>query len=225
MYSFVKKFFICFSLCIPFNVFGYDNCLRFKYDVDIDINNPTKDIVNIAGSDEVLSGKLGYTISKIAYEYRLILVPVRVDNGYCVSLRGIDIDVFFPEFNIVIDKRLKPDTCSYNIVLNHEQDHVKVHKKVLNDNIDGIRRALIDAVKNSVKPVFVETLDNQEDIQQNMIKSIEKYKSVVQVQDKISKLLEEENKKIDTRGDDYQVWKCKEFYEEMVKYGENIRID
>lgn len=225
MFNFVKNFFVYFMFFVPFASFGYDNCLRFKYDVDVDINNPEKEVVNISSSDEVLVGKLGYTISKIAYEYRLILVPIRVDDGYCVSLRGIDIDVFFPEFKIVIDKRLKPKTCSYDVVLKHEKDHMNVHKKVLNDNIADVKRALVSAVKNAIKPVFVETLDKQDDIQQDMIKKIENYKSVAQIQEKISKVLEEENKKIDTRGDEYEVWKCKEFYEEMLKSGENIRID
>ena len=224
MANFFKILYICFFIFVPVCLFGYQDCSRFQYDVDVNVNNITKDTVKISSSKEKLLGKLGYTESKISYEYKLFLIPVRVFGGYCISLRGLDVDVFFPEFNIVIDKRLKPNTCAYNVVLNHEQDHVNAHKKVLNENINDVKSALVDAVK-SIKPVFIKKHDNQDNIQEEIIKKIENYKSVVKIQEEVSKSLEEENEKIDTRGDDYQVWKCKDFYEEMVKSGENIRID
>lgn len=219
-----KILYVCFIIFIPFYTFGYEDCSRFQYDVDVNVNNITKDGVNITSSKEFLSGKLGYTESKIAYEYKLFLIPVRVRHGYCVSLRGLEVDVFFPEFNIIIDKKLKPNTCAYNIVLNHEQDHVNVHKKVLKENISNLKNALVDAVK-TIKPVFVNKDDDKDVVQEEIIKILEKNESVVKIQEKVSKSLEEENEIIDTRGDEYQVWKCKDFYEEMVKSGENIRID
>ena len=225
MCALIKNLFVGFILLVPVAVFADDVCPYFQYDVDINVRNSTKDKVNIVSSSENLVGKLGYTESRVAFEYKFLMIPVRISDGYCISLRGVDIDVFFPEFNIIIDKRLKPDSCAYNVVLNHEQDHVNAHKNVLNDNMRDIRRALVEAV-NNIKPVFVQTLDQQEDVQMDILKRLENYKSVLRVQEQVSKSLDEENKKIDTRGDDYQVWKCQDFYEEMMKSGENkIRID
>lgn len=225
MCALFKNLFVGFILIFPGFCFAYDDvCPNFGYDVDISIKNSTKDNVKITSSSENLSGKLGYTLSKMGFDYRFFMVPVRISDGYCISLRGVDIDVFFPEFDVTIDKRLKPDTCAYNVVLNHEMDHVNVYKSVLNDNMKDIRRALTEAIR-TVKPVFVETLDQQDIVQEDIIKKIEKYKSVAAIQEKIQNSLDEENKKIDTRGDDYQVWKCEDFYQEMMKSGERVRID
>lgn len=208
---------------MPMYVFGSDNCLRYKYDVDIKVENKDNSEIKIEKSAENLVGKLGYTVSKVSYSYQLLLIPVHVNGGYCVSLRSIDIDLL-PAFNVIIDKRLKEKTCAYDVVFKHEQDHVNVYKDVLKNNVDNVRKSVIDATKN-LYPVFVEDLNNISKIESEFAKKIETYKSVEQIKEKIKNKIDEENNKIDTRGDDYKIWRCKDFFEEMKDFYGNVAID
>ena len=84
-------------------------------------------------SDENLVGKLGYMEPKISYSAMSHNVMIPVHGGFCVSLRGLDIEIN-EDFNIIIDKRLKEKSCAYDIVYKHEQDHVKAYKNIINDN-------------------------------------------------------------------------------------------
>ena len=218
-----NKIFIIICCLISFSVMADDNCLRFKYDVDINIKNNIDNNVSIEKSAENLVGRLGYTVSNITYSYQLLMVPVRVADGYCLSLRSIDIDIS-PKFNIVLDKRLKEKSCAYNIVYQHEQDHKDVYEKVLKDNINNVKSAVIEAIK-SVKPVFLKNLDKVNDIEIQVSNNIEKYSSVEKIKEKIKNLIDEENKIIDTRGDDYKIWKCKDFFDEMKDFYGSMTID
>lgn len=200
-----------------------DNCLRFKYDTDVNIINDIENNTKFEKSSENLVGKLGYTQSSIEYGYQVLMIPVRVSDGYCLSLRSIDIKIK-PKFNIVLDKRLKEDSCAYKIVYQHEQDHKNVYEKTIKDNIDDVKKAVIEATK-SVKPVFIKTLDEANKIEQESVISIEKHKSVEKIKEKIQNIINQENEKIDTRGDDYSIWKCRDFYNEMKDFYETITID
>lgn len=200
-----------------------DNCLRFQYDVDVNVKNNTENNVSVEKSAENLVGKLGYTLSSIAYSYQMLIIPVQVSGGYCLSLRGIDIDVS-PKFNIVIDKRLKENSCAYKIVYQHEHDHKDVYEKNLKDNIDNIKNAVVSATK-TVKPVFVRDLSAVNDIEMEMSKKIENFADVEKIKEKIKNKTDTENKQIDTRGDDYKIWKCKDFFDEMKDFYNTITID
>ncbi len=218
-----NKIFIIIVCLFSFSVMADDNCLRFRYDVDINIKNNTDNNVVVEKSAENLVGRLGYTVSNITYSYQLLMVPVRVENGYCLSLRSIDIDVS-PKFNIVLDKRLKENSCAYKIVYQHEQDHKDVYEKILKDNIDNIKSAVIEATK-SVKPVFLKNIDKANDVEIEISNKLEKYSEVEKIKEKIKNLTDEENKKIDTRGDDYKIWKCKDFFDEMKEFYGSMTID
>ena len=211
---------ICF---FSVSVWASDNCLRFKYDVDVNVKNNNENNVSVEKSTENLIGKLGYTAASIAYSYQLLIIPVQVADGYCLSLRSIDIDVS-PKFDIILDKRLKENSCAYKIVYQHEQDHKDVYEKILRDNIGNIKTAVVDATK-SVKPVFVKDLSAANDIEIEFSKNIENFVAVQKIKEKIKNLTDTENKKIDTRGDDYKIWKCKDFFDEMKDFYGSMTID
>ena len=66
-----------------------DNCLRFRYDVDVNIENNIDNNVSVEKSKEYLVGKLGYTLSNIGYSYKLLIIPVQLSMGIvylCVVL-------------------------------------------------------------------------------------------------------------------------------------------
>ena len=212
----LKRYLGLLFLFVPISVYGVDNCLRFKYDVDVQVENPDNNDVKIEKSVVNLSGELGYTSAKKSYSYNMLFIPVRVEDGYCVSLRSINLKIH-QNFDIVLDKRLKDDSCAYNLVLNHEKDHMNVYTKVLDDNIDKIKDALKKSVKN-LYPVFVDDVEKIENIKYDFIQKIEENKFVKKIKEQINDETTKENDKIDTLGDDFELWRCKNYMREMEDF-------
>lgn len=210
----LKKYLFYLFLFLPNTLFAYD-CSQYKYDVDVNINVNVGDI-KIETSNEELVGKLGYTEPKISYNLLTRTVSIPVHGGNCVSLRGLDVNIK-QDFRIVIDKKLKEKSCAYDIVFKHEQDHVNVYKNVIKDNIDNIKQSIINGLKD-VLPVF--SKNENEDF----AKKVNEANFASKIKKDIVKKFEDENQKIDERGDSYYIWKCDDFYQEM-KHNDNISID
>ena len=220
----IKKNLFLLFIFISCDVFASVDCSKFKFNPDININSINNDNINIESSKEELDGKFGYVKSDITYNNKYMIVPIIVKGGYCLSLRSVDININFPEFNIVIDKRLKKDSCAYNIVLKHEMDHVKSEKNILYSNIENIKKSVLNAAV-SIESVFVENQDDIKKIQEEMFDKLKKHKDVVDVTYKIKQELEQASEKIDYRGDSWEIWQCEDFYNEMKNSSDNISID
>ena len=198
-------------LFLPNVLFAYD-CSRYQYDVDTDIKFNINE-VETKKSNEELVGKLGYTEPIISYTAMASTVIIPVHGGFCVSLRGIDIEIS-EDFNVIIDKRLKENSCAYDIVFKHEQDHVNVYKTVIKDSLDEIQKSIKKGAK-SLKPVFVK---NEKEIP-DFSEKINNSDFVSKIKEEIKEKLKTENEKIDERGDSFYIWKCDDFYKEMKNSG------
>ena len=208
-----KPLFLSF-LFLPNILFAYD-CSKYKYDVDVDINVDYGD-VKIEKSEKNLVKKLGYTEEKLSYDISSQIVVIPVNGGNCYSLRGITVDIK-EDFQVIIDKRLKENSCAYDIVLKHEQDHVDVYRNIIKNNIENIKKSVSDGLKN-----FNTVVKKEEE--GNFSKKISESDFVKNIMDDIKNKFDDENKKIDERGDTYYIWKCDDFYQEM-KNNKDIVID
>lgn len=206
-----KKIIFFSILFLPNTLFAYD-CSRYKYDIDTDIKLNIND-VKTRKSEEDLVGKLGYTEPVISYTAMASTVIIPVHGGYCVSLRGVDIEIN-EDFNVTIDKRLKEKSCAYDIVFKHEQDHVDVYKDVIKSNIDKIQKSIKKGAKD-IKPVFIK---DEKDIP-DFSEKINNSDFVNKIRDEIKEKIKTENEKIDERGDSFYIWKCDDFYKEMKNSG------
>lgn len=224
MTCYLKIFLICCYVFIPWCVQADDICSKYKYDTDVNVVNSTEYNPIIKFSDENMVGRMGETAYNTTYAAKILSITIPVKNGYCISLRSVDVDINVPKFTITVDKRLKSSKCAYDIVLSHEQDHVNVNKNVINDNLDNIKKAVKKAA-DTIKPVFVSKQDEKTDIQLQIQKQIESSEYVKYVKQKIEKEMNEKNDDIDTRGDSFDIWNCKDFYEEMKKFSDKITID
>lgn len=211
----MKKYLLVLFLLFPNILFAYD-CSDYAYNVDVDIVFD-EGKTDIQKSKKDLDKELGFTKPEIKYSFLTKNVTIPVNDGYCVSLRGIIVNIS-ENINITIDKRLKDNSCAYNIVLKHEQDHANVFKNVIKNDIDNIKQTLIKESKN-IKPVFVK---NEED-SPNFTEIIEKSDFKKKILSDIKNKIDSENKKIDERGDIYHIWKCDDFYKEWKDL--NILID
>lgn len=212
-------------LFFPSVVLADDICSRFKYEPEINVKKVVDDDIDIKKSNESFVDKLGYAMLKPGYKYSLYTVLIPVNGGYCVSLRGIDIDVLYPSFDIVIDKSLTEENCAYKYVLEHEKDHVKNTRKVLDTNLENITENVLVKVVNSINPVFINSINEKNDVNTKIEEQLQNHPDIVALLKKIDNEIEEENKKIDSRGDQYEIYKCKDFYEQMKNSRKDIQID
>lgn len=202
----LKKIYLLITIFLPNVLFAFD-CSQFKYDTDVDIKLKVNDTV-IQKSSENLNGKLGYTQPKISYSILSRTVMIPVEGGNCASLRGIDIEID-EDYDITIDKSLKEESCAYNIVYKHEQDHVNVYKNVIKNNIENIRKSISSELQN-FEPIFIENNTEMPDYSDKIINNDFVRHTISDIMNKF----EIENKKIDERGDSYNIWKCEDFYQE-----------
>ena len=106
-FNLYKFFLVCFYVFIPFATFAEDICSKYKFDVDVNVQNKTVYNPVIKMSEENMVGKIGETLYQTSYASKILLINIPVKNGFCVSLRSVDIDINVPEFTIILDKRLK----------------------------------------------------------------------------------------------------------------------
>ena len=218
-----KKVLFLLSLFISCDLFASEDCSRFKFNPDVNVNYINDNNISIKKSDENLIGKLGYVESGIKYGVKYMIVPIMVKGGFCISLRSVDVDIKIPENNIVIDKRLKDNTCAYNIVLQHEKDHIKNKHDIIQSNLENIKTSVLNA-SSSINPIFIEKESDIEENKEKIYNQLKNHKDVINIIDKIKQELQNGDENIDFRGDIYNVWQCKDFLEEM-KNSDNITID
>ncbi len=213
---------LIFMLFFPSIVFADDICSKFKYDVDINLNKIINDDVSIKKSEKNLVGELGYAKLAPGYKYNFYTVTIPVMGGYCISLREVNIDVIYPSFDIVIDKDLKEDGCAYKYVLEHEKDHIRNTRKVLDSNLENVKEKLLTKVANSIDPIFVKDPEESNSTTSKIGEQLQNHPEIVEFLKKIDSEIEQENIKIDTRGDQYEIYKCKDFFEQRKKVDKMI---
>lgn len=218
IFSFLLLMFFC---C---DVFASVDCSRFRFDPYIGVHIIDTSKVNIQQSKENLVGKMGYLESGISYNAQYTMLPIPVKNGFCLSLRSVDVYIQFPDFNIIIDKRLKENSCAYNVVLKHEQDHMVSEKEVIYSNSENIKVSVLGAAW-SIDPKFVKNNEELEKYKESVYDLLMKHKDVVDIIDKIKTQIQNVNEDIDLRGDSYELWKCEDFFEEMKNSSDKMSID
>ena len=153
----VKK--IIYFLCGLF-VFGSafaDDCSQYKKDVDRKLTKAEWKVTT-APSDDDLWPVGGYVnvrpfslfTPKIEYVY----------NGkyYCVYLTEVQATVGFKDFEVIINKNYKKDSCEYNAVLTHENHHIADAEDAFNKIFPEIEDALRAAAKD-VDPIYTTDAD------------------------------------------------------------------
>lgn len=206
----LNKYLFLLFVFIPNTLFAVD-CSKFKFDVDVNVKITNEDI-KIKKSDKELVDMLGYAEPQLSYSVPYQNIPIRVHGGFCVALRWVDVNIT-QKFDIVLDKNLKENSCAYKLVLQHETDHVNVNKKVLNDNKDYIKKSVRD-VANSIEPIFVKDL-SEIDKSVDFYEKIKDNDIIKKMKSDIKSKIDKENENIDERGDNYDIWKCDDFYKDM----------
>ena len=193
----LKKLFI-FLCCF---IFAYDAvanpCDEYKNIAKINLKTANPSIIIKSGIPNKDKYVEGVTNIKEFFEIEPEITYVLFwDNGnarYCVFLKNINATFGFRDFEVIINEKRKKDSCEYNAVLEHENQHIKDANNVLKNSLPEIQNTFIKIAK-SVDPIYVENTDD-------VPYAYEKIKKQTQVQGELKKLLTEFDTKVVKAGE------------------------
>jgi hypothetical protein len=156
-----KTFFIFLSFLFTVSAsYATDDCLNYKLTPNVSIKTPdwSKSVVQPLQNMDVLHGKV---IATLTDEFDITTDITSIEDGFCVALKNVDVVIGYSDFLVQIDISHKPNTCSYNAIVQHEDEHIRAYLSVIDDNQYLLNQSIKSAA-DSVNPVFVK---NEKDIE------------------------------------------------------------
>jgi hypothetical protein len=202
----MKKIICIFSLFFVSGAFAGDDCLDYKITPNITINSPvwTKSVVQPLKRMDVLHGDV---IATLVNEFEITADVTSIEDGFCVALKNIDSTIGYSDFLVQIDISHKPNTCSYNAILQHEDEHIRAYLSVIEDNQDLFKKSVKNAA-NSIVPIFVK---NEKDIETAIDKlnnELQNHPDIVLLKQQIRADEEIRNKYVDINDTGETLKKC-----------------
>ena len=128
----MKKIIYTFlSLCfITHASNAMDDCLDYKLTPKINITSPdwSKSVVQPLKKMDVLHGNV---IATLVDNFEITGDITSIEDGFCVALKNVDATIGYSDFLVQIDISHKPNTCSYNAILQHEDEHIRAYLSVI----------------------------------------------------------------------------------------------
>ncbi len=202
----MKYIFSIFLSLFVFNAFGMDDCLNYKLNPTINIKTPTwqKSVVQPLKKMEILHGEV---IATLTDEFEITGDITPIEDGFCVALKNIDALIGYSDFLVQIDISHKPDSCSYNAILQHEDEHIRAYLSVIEDNQYLIEQSVKSAAE-SIVPVFVH---NEKDIESAIDKlnnELQNHPDIILLKQQIHAAEEIRNKHVDLNDTGETLKKC-----------------
>jgi len=203
----MKRFYL-FLLCFFIPTMSLaDDCLIYKLNPKITIKTPlwSKQVVQPLQQMDVLHGDV---IATMVDNYEITTDITSIEDGFCVSLKNVDAEIGYSNFLVQIDISHKPNTCSYNAILQHEDEHIRAYLSIIDDNQDLLKQSVISA-SDSIIPIFVR---NQKDIESAIDKineQIQNHPDIILLKQRIKADEEIRNKHVDQNDTGETLKKCK----------------
>ncbi len=172
-----------------------DDCLQYKLRPAIYVNNPewTKTVVQPRQHMDLLHGNV---IATMVDNYDITADITPSGDGWCVVLKSVNATIGYNNFLVQIDIRHVPESCTYNAVLNHEQEHINAYLSIL-DDFNGELHNSVYSAADSIMPVFVSDKSGIDSVVDGMNVQLQMHPDVILVKQKIKTAEEIRNRRID----------------------------
>lgn len=200
-----KKIVFLLLVFIPSFTFA-DDCLDYKLTPNITINTPvwTKSVVQPLEKMDILHGNV---IATLVDEFEITADITSIEDGFCVALKNIDSTIGYSDFLVQIDISHRPNSCSYNAILQHEDEHIRAYLSIIEDNKNSFKKS-IEKAADSIVPIFVK---NEKDIEPAIDKLNEKLQNhpdIILLKQQIRADEEIRNKHVDINDTGETLKKC-----------------
>lgn len=183
-----------------------DDCLLYKLNPRIDLKTPdwSKEVVQPLKPMDLLHGDV---VATLAENYEIVADTTSIEDGFCISLKAVHATVGYSDFMVKIDSSHIPESCAYNAVLAHEDEHIRAYLSVIDDNDKKIINSIY-AAANSVMPIFISD-QNEIDTALDIInKEIQQHPDVILMNQKIQAEQEIRNKRVDENSNNDRIKQC-----------------
>lgn len=202
----MKKFIYTFLSFFISNAFAGDDCLDYKLNPNVTIKMPvwSKSVVQPLQKMDVLHGEV---VATLVDEFEITVDITSIEDGFCVTLKNVDATIGYSDFLVQIDISHRPNTCSYNAILQHEDEHIRAYLSVIEDNQDLFKKSIKNA-SDSIVPVFVK---NEKDIESAIDKlnsELQNHPDIVLLKQQIRANEEIRNKYVDINDTGETLKKC-----------------
>lgn len=201
-----KKFLFLLCFLIPCDLFAIDDCLDYKLTPKINIKTPNweKSVVQPLQRMDVLHGNV---VATFVDNFEITTDLTSIEDGFCVSLKNIDITIGYSDFLVQIDISHKQNTCSYNVILQHEDEHIRAYLSVIDDNQDLIKKSVSSAAE-SVMPIFIKKESEIESAIDELNEKLQNHPDIILLKQHIKADEEIRNKSVDLNDTGETLKKC-----------------
>src|SRR5574344_743683 len=100
-----------------------DDCIDYKLNPKVNLDSPdwSMQVVQPLESLSVLHGNV---IATLVDNYDIVADVTSIEDGFCVALKSVDATVGYSDFLVQVDVSHRPDSCSYNAIVAHEDIHI-----------------------------------------------------------------------------------------------------
>lgn len=183
-----------------------NECVSYKITPKITVSVPTwtKEVVQPFEPMDLWHGNV---IATMVDNYDIVADITSIEDGFCVGIKQVDAEIGYSNFLVQVDIRHQPNTCSYDAVLVHEDQHILEYLSVIEDYKKNIHEALYNAA-DSVMPVFIEEGADIDEAIEKLNNEIQSYPELILIKQKIKAEEEIRNKRIDKNDDGAMLKKC-----------------
>ena len=187
-------------------VFAYDDCLAYKLSPKITLDTPvwSKEVVQPLRHMDLLHGNV---IATLVDNYDIVADITNIEDGYCVTLKSVFATVGYSCFLVQIDIRHQPDTCSYNAILSHEDEHIRAYLSVIDDYKKELKDSIYTAA-DSITPIFVRNASDIDAAITELNAELQAHPDLILIKQKIKAAEEIRNKRVDQHDTGETLRKC-----------------
>ncbi|MBR1380570.1 MAG: hypothetical protein IJ560_03195 [Alphaproteobacteria bacterium] len=203
-----KIYCIFLSLFVIPHVFA-DDCLGYKLNPTIKLMSPqwSKSVVQPLEPMDLTHGHVSATMVD---NYEIVADVTSIEDGFCVGLKAVDAIVGYSDFLVNIDIRHRPDSCSYNAILSHEDEHIRAYISVIDDNREMLNLAIKSAA-DSIVPIFVSNASDIDGAVDKINIQLQSHPDLILAHQKLKADEEIRNKRVDINENNSALQKCGDF--------------
>ena len=206
----MKKILLTFLsiFLFAFDVSASDDCLIYKLKPKVNINIPSweKSVVQPLQPMDVLHGNV---IATMVDNYEITTDITSIEDGFCIALKNVDATIGYTDFLVQIDKSNQKNSCSYNAILQHEDEHIRSYLSVIDDNKKLLKESIISAAE-SITPVFVREQKDIESVVDKFNEQLQNHPDIILLKQHIHAEEEIRNKQVDLNDTGETLKKCLE---------------
>jgi hypothetical protein len=196
-------------LCLLSHLANADTgCLQYKVYPTVQVIVPEWSS-SVVQPDEDMDFLHGNVAATFVEEYKMSVLAEPVDGGYCVVLKNIDAQMGYTDFLIQIDHSHSPESCGYNMTLEHEHEHVNAHIAAFDSMREDIKKS-ISAAADSIVPALIKDEKSVDAVLDKMQRDIQENPDIILIKQKLQAEQEIRNKKIDQADDNIKINNCPE---------------